>query len=127
MSVSKKPTMTKDNMREWVLYANRGNLSGTRTGTNNDDTISCEVAKSLQPTCAIVLECIPLEKSHVESVPVIDKFLMVLQGNLGNEGRAPQVLEMPIEAVGPEANDNVVFVGYISHRSGNTISQRDRG
>jgi hypothetical protein len=59
----------------------------------------------------MVLECIPFEKGSVKCV--INEFLKVLQGNLGCEGRAPQVLEKAIEAVGPE-NGNVVFVGYIA-------------
>jgi hypothetical protein len=63
----------------------------SRNHGSNDNTTSREVAKSLQPTHVIVLECIPLEKGHVESVCVVDKLLKVLQGNLGNEGRAPQV------------------------------------
>jgi hypothetical protein len=89
----------------------------SRNHGSNDDTISREVARSPQPTRAIVLECIPLEKSHVESVCVVDKLLKELQGNLGNEGRAPQVLEKSMETVGPEANDDVIFVGYVSQRS----------
>jgi hypothetical protein len=59
----------------------------------------------------------------IESVGVIDKFLKVLQGNLGSEGRAPRVLEMAIKAVCPRTNDDVVFVGYIAQRSPNTRSR----
>jgi hypothetical protein len=52
-----------------------------------NDAISREVAKSLEPTSAIVLECIPFEKGSVKSVGVINEFLKILQGNLGSEGR----------------------------------------
>lgn len=54
------------------------------------------------------------EKCSVESVSVIDKFLKVLQGNLGSEGRAPQILKKGTKAVCPKTNDDVVFVGYIA-------------
>jgi hypothetical protein len=66
-------------------------------GTSNDNKISREVAKSLWPTHAIVIECIPLEKGCVESACIVDKLLKILQGNLGNEGRASQVLEKLME------------------------------
>jgi hypothetical protein len=40
--------------------------------------------------------------------------LKVFQGNLGRKGRAAQILEEAIKAVGPEANDYVVLLGYVS-------------
>jgi hypothetical protein len=40
--------------------------------------------------------------------------LKVLQGNLGSEGRALQVLEKAIKAACPKTNDDVIFVGYIA-------------
>ena len=43
-----------------------------------------------------------------------NKLLKVFQCNLGSEGRATQILEEAIKTVGPEANDYVVLVGYIS-------------
>jgi hypothetical protein len=70
--------------------------------------------KSLEPTCTIIQESVPLDKGRVESVCVIDKFLKVFIGNMGSEGRAPQILEEAIETVSPEANDYVVLLGYIS-------------
>jgi len=71
----------------------------SRNRGGDDDTISCEVAKSFEPTGAIVLECIPFEKGHVKSVCVVYEFLKVLQGiegNLGCEERALQALEKVI-------------------------------
>ena len=52
---------------------------------SNDDTIPGEVAKRLEPNRMVGLESIPFEKSRVESVCVIYKFLKVFQGNLGRE------------------------------------------
>ena len=49
------------------------------------------------------LKTILLKKGRVEGVCIMDKFLKVFQGNLGREGRAPQILEEAIKAVGPEA------------------------
>jgi hypothetical protein len=40
--------------------------------------------------------------------------LKVFIGNLGSKGRVPQVLEEAIETVGPEVNNYVVLLGYIS-------------
>jgi hypothetical protein len=82
-----------------------------------------EVVKGIKPTSTIVQEHISFEKHSVESVRIIDKFLKVLQGNLGSEGRALQVLKMVIKAVCPKTNDDVVFVGYIAQRSPNTRSR----
>jgi len=70
----------------------------------HEDTTSREVARSLEPTRAVVLECIPFEKGCVESVCVITEFLKVFQGDIGSEGRAPQVLEQAVETVGSKAN-----------------------
>jgi hypothetical protein len=79
----------------------------------NEDESCCEVGTvaammttrhrvrlpSFEPTGAIVLECIPLEKGRVKSVCVVYEFLKVLQGIEGNlecEERAPQALEKVI-------------------------------
>jgi hypothetical protein len=86
-------------------------LGGSGNHPGNDDTILCKVAKSLEPTCAIVQESIPLEKGCVEGVCVINKLLKVFQCN---DGRAPQILKEVIETAGPVANNYVVLVRYIS-------------
>jgi hypothetical protein len=39
--------------------------------------------------------------------------LKVFIGNLGREGRAQQILEEAIKAVGPEVNHYVALLGYI--------------
>lgn len=72
---------------------------GTRNHHGNDDAIPCKVTESLEPTSTIIQETIPLEKRCVEAVCIIDKFLNVFQGNLGREGRAPQILEEAIKAM----------------------------
>jgi hypothetical protein len=53
--------------------------------------------------------------------------LKVFIGNLGSEGRAPQILKEMIETVGPEANDYVVLLWYTVFRSesGDTRCQGD--
>ena len=51
---------------------------------------------------------------HVESVCVMNKFLNILQGNLRSEGRVMQIIEEAIKTVGPEVNDYIVLVRYIS-------------
>jgi hypothetical protein len=89
-------------------------MKGRRDHRSDDDAISCEVTEGLEPTCTIVQERIPLEKGRVESVCVINKFLKIFQGNLGIEGRATQILEEAIKAVGPKANDYVILLGYVS-------------
>jgi hypothetical protein len=81
----------------------------SRNHGSDDNAILSEVTKGLKPTSAIVQERISFEKCSVESVGIIDKFLKVLQGNLGSEGRVPQVLEMAIKAVCLKTNDNVVL------------------
>jgi len=85
---------------------------------SNDETVSGEVTKRLEPTRAIGLECVPFKERRVKSVCVIYKLLKVFQGNLGQEGRAPKVLEKAIKTVSPETDDDVVLVGYIAKRSG---------
>jgi hypothetical protein len=88
------------------------NLGGdTRNHRDNDDTIPCEVTKSLHDNPR---KYIPVEKRGVGSVYVINKFLAVFIGDLGREGRAPQILEEAIKTVGPEVNDYVALLGYIS-------------
>jgi hypothetical protein len=67
-------------------------------------TAPSEVAKSIEPTCTIIQERVPLEKGCVKSVCVMNKLLKVFQRNLGSEGRASQILEV-IGTVGPGAND----------------------
>jgi hypothetical protein len=96
-----------------------------RNHGGDDNAIPREVAKSFKPTRAIILERIPLEKGRVKSVSVIYKFLEIFQGNLGSEGRPPQILEKAIKAIGPETNDDVVLVGYIAQRGRNASRQRD--
>ncbi len=66
-----------------------------------------------QANLLIIQERIPLEKDHVESVCVINKFLKIFIGNLRSEGRALQILEEVIETVGSKANDYVILLGYI--------------
>jgi hypothetical protein len=85
---------------------------------SNNNTISREVAKRLEPTHAIGLKCVLFEEGRVESVSVINEFLKIFQGNLGSEGRPPQVLEKAIETICPQADDNVVFVGYFQSEVG---------
>jgi hypothetical protein len=89
-------------------------LGGTRNHRDNDDVISCKVTESLKPTCTIIQEAIPLKKRCIKCVCVIYKFLKVFQGNLGREGRTPQILKEAIKAVGPEANDYVVLLRYVA-------------
>jgi hypothetical protein len=71
-----------------------------------------KVAKRLEPNSGIGLKCVLFEEGRVESVSVINEFLNIFQGNLGSEGRPLQVLEKAIETICPQADDNVVFVGY---------------
>ena len=93
-------------------------MQGTRNHHSNDNAIPCKVTESLEPTSTIIQETIPLEKRCVEAVCIIDKFLNVFQSDLGREGRASQILEEAIKVIGPEANDYVVLLGYVSKRSG---------
>jgi hypothetical protein len=99
-----------------ILNQDRGrNLGGggggnTRNHRDNNDTILCEVTKSLHNNPRKY----PLEKRGVESVCVTNKFLKVFIGNLGREGRALQILEEVIKTVGSEVNDYVALLGYIS-------------
>ena len=51
---------------------------------------------------------------RVESVCVIDEFLKIFQGNLGREGRTPEVLEKAIKTICPQTDDYVVLVRYIA-------------
>jgi hypothetical protein len=53
---------------------------------------------------------------------IIDKFLKVLQGNLGSEGRASQFLEKSMNIVCLKMNDDDVFVRYIAQQNRNTTS-----
>jgi hypothetical protein len=93
---------------------------GGRNHCGNDDTISCEVAEGLKPTCMIVrrAQAIPLEKRRVKCVCVINRFLQIFQGNRESEGEAPQILEEAIKAIGPKAIDYVIFVGHIPSKAG---------
>ena len=76
-------------------------MQGGRDHRGDDDAIPCEVTESLEPTGTIIQERISLEKGGVESICVINKFLEVFQGDLGIEGRAPQILEEAIKADRP--------------------------
>jgi len=89
----------------------------------NDDAISRKVAKGLEPTSAILFERVPFEEGSVERVCIVNEFLEIFQGDLGRGRGTPQVLEETIEAVGPEANNNIVFLGYVFERRGNARCQ----
>jgi hypothetical protein len=91
--------------------------------SSNEDAISREVAKGLEPTRAIFFECVPFEERSVEGVCIVNEFLEVFQGDLGRGRRTPQVLEETMEAVGPEANNDIVFLGYVFERRGNARCQ----
>jgi hypothetical protein len=81
----------------------------------------------LPRACTIIQESIPLEKRGVESVCVINKFLKVFIGNLGREGRAPQILEEAIKTVGPEVNDYVVLSRvYFVAKRGHQMPKRSQ-
>jgi hypothetical protein len=86
----------------------------SRNHRGNDNTIPGKITESLEPTCPIVQERIPLDKGRVESVCIINEFLKVFIGDLGSKRRTPQILEEAIKTVGPESNDYVVLLGYIS-------------
>ena len=70
----RRPPFTAAVVKEEVIWGAVG------TG-GNDDTIPCEITKSLEPTCTIIQERIPLDKGRVESVCIIDKFLKVFISN----------------------------------------------
>ena len=89
----------------------------------NDDEISHEVAKGLKPTSAIFFERVPFEEGSVECVCIVNEFLEIFQGDLGCGRGMPQVLEETIEAVGPETNNDIVFLGYVFERCRNTRCQ----
>jgi len=96
-------------------------VSGYHGG--NDDEILRKVAKGLEPTSAIFFECVPFEEGSVECVCIVNEFLEIFQGDLGCGRGMPQVLEKTIEAVGPEMNNDIVFLGYVFERRGNTRCQ----
>ena len=91
---------------------------------SNDDAIPREVAKGLEPTRAIILERIPFEEGGVKCVGVVDEFLEIFQGDLRRGRGTPQVLEEAVKAVGPKANNNIVFLGYVFERRGDVGRQR---
>jgi hypothetical protein len=80
----------------------------------NDDAISREVAESLEPIGTVVRKRVPFEECGVKGVCIVDKLLEIFKCNLGSERRTPQVLQEAIETVGPETNDDVVFLGNLA-------------
>jgi hypothetical protein len=102
-----------------------GNAGRGGNHCRNDYAISREISKSFEPTGTIAGECLPLEEGGVESVSKIYEFLEIFQSDLGRVGRTAQILEETIKTVGPETNDDVVLVGYISQRARNTRGERD--
>lgn len=83
---------------------------------SNDDVISGEAFKGLEPTCPIFPERIPFEESGVECVCVINKLLEVFQGNLGCGRGTPQVFEG-----GKKSHQS--RLEYVLERRGNTMNR----
>ncbi len=96
-------------------------MSGYHGG--NDDAISREVTKGLKPTSVIFFECVPFEEGSVERVCIVNEFLEIFQGDLGRGRGTPQVLKETIEAVGPEMNNDIVFLRYVFERRRNARCQ----
>jgi hypothetical protein len=96
-------------------------VSGYHGG--NDDAISCEVTKGLKPTSAIFFKGVPFKEGSVERVCIVNEFLEILQGDLGRGRGTPQVLKEMIEAVGPEMNNDIVFLRYVFERRRNARCQ----
>ena len=84
---------------------------------SNDDAISREVAKGLEP---------PFKGGSVKRVGVVDELLEIFQGDLGRGRGMPQVLKETVKVVGPKANNDIAFLRYVFERCGNVGCQISR-
>ena len=49
---------------------------------SNDNVISHEVTKGLEPTSMLFFEGVPFEEGSIECVCIVNEFLEIFQGNL---------------------------------------------
>jgi len=79
--------------------------------------------RALSQPAQYFFEHVLFEEGSVECVYIVNEFLEIFQGNLGRGRGTPQVLEETIEAVGPEMNNDIVFLRYVFEQRWNARCQ----